>query len=57
MFTEWQAIDATFAGNQWRTKAYITVERWMAKIELINEPDYDYSVINSFTLTLEYTKK
>lgn len=57
MFTEWQAIDATFAGNQWRTKAYITIERRMAKIELINEPDYDYSVINSFTLTLEYTKK
>ena len=57
MFTEWQAINATFAGNQWRTKAYITIEKTMAKIELINEPDYDYSVINSFTLTLEYTKK
>lgn len=57
MFTEWHAIDATFAGNQWRTKVYITIERRMAKIELINEPDYDYSVINSFTLTLEYTKK
>lgn len=57
MFTEWQAIDATFAGNQWRTKAYITIERRMAKIELINDPDYDYSVIDSFTLTLEYTKK
>jgi len=57
MFTEWQAIDASFAGNQWRTKAYITIERRMAKIELLNEPDYDYSVINSFTLTLEYTKK
>jgi len=57
MFTEWQAMDASFAGNQWRTKAYITIERRMAKIELLNEPDYDYSVINSFTLTLEYTKK
>mgnify|MGYP001062983333 CR=1 FL=1 len=57
MFTDWQAIDASFAGNQWRAKAYITVERRMAKIELVNEPDYDYSVINSFTLTLEYTKQ
>lgn len=57
MFTDWQAIDASFAGNQWRTKVYITIERRMAKIELINEPDYDYSVIDSFALTLEYTKQ
>lgn len=57
MFTEWQAIDAAFAGNQWRTKAYITIERRMAKIELVDDPNYDYSAINSFTLTLEYTKK
>lgn len=57
MFTEWQAIGATFAGNQWRTKVCITVEREKATIELLGEPDYDYSVINSFTLTLEYTKQ
>ncbi len=57
MFTEWYAIDAAFAGNQWRTKAYITIERKLAIIELMGDPDYDYSAINSFTLTLEYTKK
>ncbi|WP_312286754.1 hypothetical protein [Chryseobacterium gleum] len=57
MFTEWDDLKATFAGNQWRTKAYITIEREMAIIELLNIPDYDYSRINSFTLTLEYTKK
>lgn len=57
MFTEWYDLKAAFAGNQWRTKAYITIERDMARIELMNVPDYDYSLINSFTLTLEYTKK
>ncbi|GEJ47979.1 hypothetical protein [Chryseobacterium sp. ON_d1] len=57
MFTEWYDLKAAFAGNQWRTKAYITIEREVAIIELLNIPDYDYSRINSFTLTLEYTKK
>ncbi|MDQ0593196.1 hypothetical protein QFZ37_001565 [Chryseobacterium ginsenosidimutans] len=57
MFTEWYVLDTAFAGNQWRTKVYITVERKKATIELLGEPDYDYSAINSFTLTLEYTKK
>jgi len=57
MFTEWQAIDTAFAGNQWRNKAFITIERKLATIELMGDPDYDYSAINSFTLTLEYTKK
>ncbi|WP_313000533.1 hypothetical protein [Chryseobacterium gleum] len=57
MFTEWYDLKTAFAGNQWRTKAYITIEREMAIIELLNIPDYDYSRINSFTLTLEYTKK
>lgn len=57
MFTEWYALDAMFAGNQWRTKIYITVERGMVKIELIDDPAYDFSIIDSFTLTLEYTKK
>jgi hypothetical protein len=57
MFTEWYDLKTAFAGNQWRTKAYITIEREMAIIELLNVPDYDYSRINSFTLTLEYTKK
>jgi carbonic anhydrase/acetyltransferase-like protein (isoleucine patch superfamily) len=57
MFTEWYALDIAFAGNQWRSKIYITIERDKAIIELLGEPDYDYSIINSFTLTLEYTKK
>lgn len=57
MFTEWYDLKTAFAGNQWRTKAYITIEREVAIIELLNIPDYDYSRINSFTLTLEYTKK
>ncbi|MDR6463946.1 hypothetical protein [Chryseobacterium sediminis] len=57
MFTEWYDLKTAFAGNRWRTKAYITIEREMAIIELLNVPDYDYSRINSFTLTLEYTKK
>jgi len=57
MFTEWYALDAMFAGNQWRTKVYITLERGMVKIELIDDPAYDFSIIDSFTLTLEYTKK
>jgi hypothetical protein len=57
MFTEWDDLKTAFAGNQWRTKAYITIEREMATIELLGVPDYDYSLINSFTLTLEYTKK
>jgi len=57
MFTEWHALDAMFAGNQWRTKVYITLERGMVKIELIDDPAYDFSIIDSFTLTLEYTKK
>ncbi|MFS4471817.1 hypothetical protein [Chryseobacterium sp. T20] len=57
MFTEWYDLKTAFAGNQWRTKVYITIERERAIIELLNMPDYDYSLINSFTLTLEYTKK
>lgn len=57
MFTEWYDLKTAFAGNQWRTKVYITIERERAIIELLNTPDYDYSLINSFTLTLEYTKK
>ncbi|MGG5209129.1 hypothetical protein ACQWU4_09270 [Chryseobacterium sp. MIQD13] len=57
MFTEWYALDVAFAGNQWRTKAFITVEKDKAIIELSGTSDYDYSLINSFTLTLEYTKK
>lgn len=57
MFTEWSDLGVAFAGNQWRTKAFITVEREMVRIEFPGNSDYDYSVINSFTLTLEYTKK
>ena len=44
MFTEWDDLKAAFAGNQWRTKVYITIERERAIIELLNTPDYDYSL-------------
>ena len=57
MFTEWYAMDVAFAGNQYRSKAFITVQPEMAKIEHIPNIDYDYSMIDSFTLTLEYTKR
>lgn len=57
MFTEWYAIDVAFAGNQYRSKAFITLQPDMAKIEHIPNIDYDYSVVDSFTLTLEYTKR
>lgn len=57
MFTEWWALDNAFAGNQWRSQIFITVETRLIKIEFIKEPDYDYSKIDSFTITLEYTKR
>ncbi|NIF05622.1 hypothetical protein F3J23_09215 [Chryseobacterium sp. Tr-659] len=57
MFTEWYAMDVAFAGNQWMTKAFITLENRKVRFELKGVTDYDYSLINSFTLTLEYTKK
>lgn len=57
MFTEWYNMDVAFAGNQYRGKAFITVQPEMVKIEYVPNIDYDYSMINSFTLTLEYTKR
>jgi hypothetical protein len=57
MFTEWYHMDVAFAGNQYRSKAFITLQPEMAKIEYVPNIDYDYSMINSFTLTLEYTKR
>ncbi|MCT2563279.1 hypothetical protein [Chryseobacterium herbae] len=57
MFTEWWAFDMAFAGNQWRSQIFISVETKLIKIEFLKEPDYDYSVINSFSITLEYTKR
>ncbi|MEI7488645.1 MAG: hypothetical protein WCJ72_14795 [Chryseobacterium sp.] len=57
MFTEWWAMDIAFAGNQWKTEAFISLQTDMVKIQLIKSPDYNYSLVNSFTLTLEYTKK
>ncbi|WP_431611525.1 hypothetical protein [Chryseobacterium sp. 'Rf worker isolate 10'] len=57
MFTEWYALDVAFAGNQWMTKAFITLENKKVRFELAGVSDYDYSLINSFALTLEYTKK
>jgi len=57
MFTEWYSMDVAFAGNQYRDKAFITLLPKMVQIEYMSGSDYDYSLINSFTLTLEYTKK
>ncbi|WP_027380502.1 hypothetical protein [Chryseobacterium daeguense] len=56
MFTEWYAMDIAFAGNQWNAEAFITIQPKSVKIQSIKMPDYDYSLIDSFTLTLEYTK-
>jgi hypothetical protein len=57
MFTQWDALDAAFSGNQWNTKAFITLENKAVRFHVIDENRYDYSQIDSFTLTLEYTKK
>ncbi|KMQ66393.1 hypothetical protein ACM46_02325 [Chryseobacterium angstadtii] len=57
MFTEWRAFDTAFAGNQWRNQIFITVDSRLIKIQLIKEDGYDYSGIDSFSITLEYTKK
>lgn len=57
MFTEWKAMDASFAGNQWKAETFITLQPNMVKIQSIKMSNYDYSLINSFALTLEYTKK
>jgi hypothetical protein len=57
MFTQSSVLNAAFAGNQWRSKIAITLEKNLVKFEMLNTPDYDYSQIDSFMLTLEYTKK
>lgn len=57
MFTESSVLNASFSGNQWRSKLFITLEKSLVKFEMANAPDYDYSQIDSFILTLEYTKK
>lgn len=57
MFTEWYAMDVAFAGNQYRNEVCITLQPDIAKIEFMAKESYDYSLIDSFTLTLEYTKK
>jgi len=54
MFTEWYARDVAFAGNQWRGQTFFTLQLDMIKIEDVNS--INYSQIDSFTLTLEYTK-
>jgi len=56
MFTEWYAMDIAFAGNQWREQAFITLQPDTVTIVDIKNPGYNYSLIDSFTLTLEYTK-
>ncbi len=57
MFTESSSLNASFAGNQWRSKVFITLEKGLAKFEMADASDYDFSQIDSFVLTLEYTKK
>lgn len=57
MFTEFSSLNASFAGNQWRSKIFITLEKGLAKFEMADASDYDFSQIDSFVLTLEYTKK
>ncbi|MFP3591825.1 hypothetical protein [Chryseobacterium sp. SIMBA_038] len=54
MFTEWWARDFAFAGNHWRGVTFITLKSNMVAFEDVNA--IDYSQIDSFTLTLEYTK-
>lgn len=56
MFTEWYAMDIAFAGNQWREQAFITLQPDTVTIVDIKNPGYNFSLIDSFTLTLEYTK-
>lgn len=56
MFTEWHDLKAVFSGNQWLSKAFITLQKEFIKFEFTDNPDYDYSAIDSFTLTLEFTK-
>lgn len=57
MFTEWYNMDAAFSGNQFKGLAFISLDTLLATIELKDTPDYNYSNIESFTLTIEYTKK
>lgn len=57
MFTEWYDIKADFAGNQLRGDAFISLQKEYVQFQLKSNPNYNYSAINSFTLTLEYTKK
>lgn len=56
MFTDWQAMGTAFAGNQWKAETFITLAMNSVKIHSIKFPDYDFSLLDSFTLTLEYTK-
>lgn len=57
MFTEWYDMKADFSGNQLRGEAFISLQKEYVQFQLKNNPNYNYSAINSFTLTLEYTKK
>lgn len=56
MFTEWWINDVAFAGNQWDGKLFIGVAHSTVNFKNIEDATYDYSLISSFRLTLEYTK-
>lgn len=57
MFTEWYDMKADFAGNQLRGEIFITLQKEFVQFLFKPNPNYNYSTINSYTLTLEYTKK
>jgi hypothetical protein len=54
MFTEWHSRDIVFSGNQWRGQIFITLQNDRVQMEDANS--VDFSQIDSFTLTMEYTK-
>lgn len=56
MFTEWWANEIAFAGNQWNGELFISINQMLVRILNVKIPNSDYSKIDSFTLTLEYTK-
>ncbi|WP_347220172.1 hypothetical protein [Chryseobacterium sp.] len=57
MFTEWYDMKADFAGNQLRGEIFITLQKEFVQFLFKANPNYNYSKIDSYTLTLEYTKK
>jgi hypothetical protein len=57
MYTQWYDMKADFAGNQLRGNIFITLQKEFVQFLVKDNPSYNYSAIDAFTLTLEYTKK